>query len=396
MRAVDNADMNAVLPQAAPSFDLPDQSGQRHRLEDYRGRWVVLYFYPKDDTPGCTREACEFRDAQADLEGANAVVLGVSADDERSHGRFARKHGLNFPLLADEGARVARAYGAHGARTMFGRTFEGVVRQTFLIDPDGKIARAWDQVSVDGHAAQVRSALLEAQAPADSEAALTETLKREAAVAAVRHVASGMTVGLGTGSTARHAILEIGRLLREGALRDVSGVPTSLASDKLARDAGIPLVELGPGGLDLAIDGADEVAPNLDLIKGLGGALAREKIVEHHAREFVVVADTSKRVAVLGSVAPVPVELLPFGHRATLRALADLGASVSLRERGGEPALSDNGNLLALCRFGRIGDPRELDSRIKRVPGVVDTGLFLGMARVAYIANPNGVERLDA
>lgn len=229
-----------------------------------------------------------------------------------------------------------------------------------------------------------------------SDAGRTEALKRDAAVAAVRHVRSGMTVGLGTGSTARHAILEIGRLLREGALREVSGVPTSLASEALARQAGIPLVELGPAGVDVAIDGADEVGPNLDLIKGLGGALAREKVVEYHAREFVVVADASKRVDVLGSVVPVPVEVLDFGHRATLRALADLGASVRLRARDGEPERSDNGNLLALCRFGRIGDPRELDSRLKRVPGVVDTGLFLGMARVAYVAGPGGVERLDA
>ena len=164
--AADNARMTLAVTQTAPSFDLPDQSGTRHRLDDYRGRWVVLYFYQKDDTPGCTREACEFRDARPDLEGANAVVLGVSADDERSHGRFARKHNLNFPLLADEGARVARAYGAFGPKTMFGRTFESVIRRTFLIDPDGRIARVWDAVTVDGHAAEVRAALRSAQARA--------------------------------------------------------------------------------------------------------------------------------------------------------------------------------------------------------------------------------------
>lgn len=157
--------MTVHLSQPAPTFDLPDQTGQRHRLEDYRGRWVVLYFYPKDDTPGCTREACDFRDARAGLTGANAVVLGVSADDERSHARFADKHGLGFPLLADEGARVASAYGAYGPKTLFGRTFEGVLRRTFLIDPEGRIARAWDGVTVEGHAADVEAALREAQAP---------------------------------------------------------------------------------------------------------------------------------------------------------------------------------------------------------------------------------------
>jgi len=143
----------------APGFDLEDQDGRRHRLADYRGRWVVLYFYPKDDTPGCTKEACGFRDALPDLTGQNAVVLGMSADDRSSHERFARKHGLTFPLLVDPDKSVLEAYGAYGERSMYGRTFMGVKRISYLIDPEGKVARAWPKVQAAEHPAEVREAL---------------------------------------------------------------------------------------------------------------------------------------------------------------------------------------------------------------------------------------------
>ncbi|HKI58431.1 MAG TPA: peroxiredoxin [Trueperaceae bacterium] len=145
----------------APEFELEDQEGRRHRLSDYRGRWVVLYFYPKDDTPGCTKEACGFRDALPDLTGRNAVVLGMSADDRASHERFAGKHGLTFPLLVDPDKRVLEAYQAYGERSMYGRTFMGVKRITYLIDPDGKVARSWPKVQAAAHAAEVRGALVE-------------------------------------------------------------------------------------------------------------------------------------------------------------------------------------------------------------------------------------------
>ena len=145
----------------APNFTLSDQDGRSHTLEDYRGRWVVLYFYPKDDTPGCTKEACNFRDEKGRLEELGAVVLGVSADDVESHGRFHSKYGLNFPLLSDSQKNMIRAYGAWGTKTMYGREYEGVLRCTYLIDPQGRVARVWDKVKPDAHALEVAEALIE-------------------------------------------------------------------------------------------------------------------------------------------------------------------------------------------------------------------------------------------
>jgi peroxiredoxin Q/BCP len=147
----------------APDFALPDQEGRVHRLSDYRGRWVVLYFYPKDDTPGCTKEACGFRDRMGDLQALGAVVLGVSADDVASHKRFAEKYGLNFPLLADPERQAILAYRAWGKKNLYGKEYEGVLRQTFLIDPEGRIAKAWRKVSPEGHAEEVAEALRQAR-----------------------------------------------------------------------------------------------------------------------------------------------------------------------------------------------------------------------------------------
>jgi peroxiredoxin Q/BCP len=143
----------------APAFSLADQDGQTHRLKDYAGRPVVLYFYPKDDTPGCTTEACAFRDARPDFGKANAVVLGVSVLDSRSKAKFATKHGLNFPLLADENHAVADAYGAWQEKSLYGRRYMGVARVTYLIGPDGKVVKRWDKVSPSRHAAEVLGAL---------------------------------------------------------------------------------------------------------------------------------------------------------------------------------------------------------------------------------------------
>jgi peroxiredoxin Q/BCP len=143
----------------APGFALQDQDGKTHRLSDYAGRPVVLYFYPKDDTPGCTAEACGFRDAHPDLSKAGAVVLGVSILDTKSKAKFAGKHGLNFPLLADPGHEVAEAYGAWQQRSMYGRKYMGVARITYLIGPDGRVQRRWDTVSPAGHAADVLDVL---------------------------------------------------------------------------------------------------------------------------------------------------------------------------------------------------------------------------------------------
>jgi len=139
----------------APAFSLDDQDGKTHKLKDYAGRPVVLYFYPKDDTPGCTTEACAFRDAQPDFSKVKAVVLGVSVLDTRSKAKFAKKHGLNFPLLADEDHAVADAYGAWQEKSMYGRNYMGVARITYLIGPDGNVLKRWDKVSPATHADEV-------------------------------------------------------------------------------------------------------------------------------------------------------------------------------------------------------------------------------------------------
>lgn len=145
--------------KAAPAFHLADQAGEKHRLSQYKGQWVVLYFYPKDNTPGCTTQACGFRDAEDAVQARGAVVLGISPDDEKSKAKFASKYGLNFPILADEGAKVCSKYGVWQEKSMYGRTYMGVVRTTFLIDPQGKVAKRFDKVKVKGHTEAVLEAL---------------------------------------------------------------------------------------------------------------------------------------------------------------------------------------------------------------------------------------------
>jgi len=148
----------------APDFALPDESGTIHRLADQRGRWTVVYFYPKDDTPGCTVEACAFRDANDDLVAAGATVWGISPDDAGSHGRFRQKFHLTFPLLSDEDHAVAEAYGAWVEKVNYGKRYMGIQRSTFLVGPDGRVARAWHRVKPEGHPEEVRAALEAAQA----------------------------------------------------------------------------------------------------------------------------------------------------------------------------------------------------------------------------------------
>jgi peroxiredoxin Q/BCP len=141
--------------QKAPAFTLPDQKGQPHRLADLAGHPVVLYFYPKDNTPGCTTETCDFRDRLPDFRTRNAVVLGASILDETSKARFAAKHDVTFPLLADADHAVADRYGVWQEKSRYGRKYMGIVRTTYLIDPEGTVARRWDNVKVDGHAEAV-------------------------------------------------------------------------------------------------------------------------------------------------------------------------------------------------------------------------------------------------
>jgi len=145
----------------APTFSLTDQDGNTHRLADYKGRPVVLYFYPKDDTPGCTKEACAFRDNLPRFKPNKGVVLGVSILDGASKGRFAGKYALNFPLLADKNHAVAEKYGAWQQRSLYGRKFMGIARTTYLIGADGKVAKRWDNVKVDKHVDEVLAAIQE-------------------------------------------------------------------------------------------------------------------------------------------------------------------------------------------------------------------------------------------
>lgn len=148
----------------APDFTLPSDSGQKIKLSEFRGKPVVLYFYPKDDTPGCTKEACAFRDLQSEMQALGAVVLGVSADDVTSHAKFREKYKLNFPLLADTDHKVAEKYGAWREKVRFGKKSFGIQRSTFLIDGEGKIRKVWKSVQVNGHDQQVLAALRELSA----------------------------------------------------------------------------------------------------------------------------------------------------------------------------------------------------------------------------------------
>jgi peroxiredoxin Q/BCP len=145
----------------APAFTLKDQSGQIHRLSDYAGRPVILYFYPKDDTPGCTKETCDFQAKLPTFKPSKAVVLGMSILDEKSKAKFAGKHGITFPLLADADHAVAEKYGVWQEKSLYGRKFMGIARTTYLIGGDGKVVKRWDNVKVDGHADAVRAALTE-------------------------------------------------------------------------------------------------------------------------------------------------------------------------------------------------------------------------------------------
>lgn len=153
-----------VAGDPAPDFSLPDETGTSHRLADRRGTWTVVYFYPADDTPGCTTEACQFRDIHGEVAGTDAAVWGISPDSAASHRRFRAKFELPFTLLSDEDHAVAERYGAWVLKNNYGRESMGIQRSTFLVDPDGRVARAWPKVRADGHAAEVLAALAEARA----------------------------------------------------------------------------------------------------------------------------------------------------------------------------------------------------------------------------------------
>ncbi|MDD1746174.1 MAG: ribose-5-phosphate isomerase RpiA [Methanomassiliicoccales archaeon] len=217
-----------------------------------------------------------------------------------------------------------------------------------------------------------------------------EKKKKAAAEAAIELVKDGMVVGLGTGSTANFAIEGLGKRVGEG-LR-IRGVATSKATEELARRVGVPVVTLEEvGRLDLTIDGADEVDPQFNLIKGMGGALLREKIVAFASRQEVIIVDDSKLVDVLGTKSPLPVEVVPFGHLRTKDALESLGCKASLKG-GSSPFLTDNGNLIYECKFAKIEEPEILEAEIDLIPGVVESGLFIDLATKVVVASGRGIE----
>jgi len=230
---------------------------------------------------------------------------------------------------------------------------------------------------------------------------MSDLAKQTAAHAALAEVKPGMTIGLGTGSTAQHFVEEIGRLVRDGFR--CRCVPTSLATQTQARALGIPLVTLEDVDvLDLTVDGADELDRDLTLIKGGGGALLREKIVAAASRRMVVIADASKLVTTLGKF-PLPIEVNEFGLGATRRALAAIAAEfhaeggLDLRKgEGGVPFRTDGGHLIVDASFGRISDAKALSAALLNVPGVVQHGLFIDICATAYVADGSEVKKLDA
>ncbi|MGQ9507623.1 MAG: ribose-5-phosphate isomerase RpiA [Candidatus Bathycorpusculaceae bacterium] len=225
-----------------------------------------------------------------------------------------------------------------------------------------------------------------------------EEAKKNAALEAVKHVKDGFVVGLGSGSTAAYAIKEIGNRMKREKL-SVLGVPTSHQAFMFAVQCGIPITTLEEHPiLDLTIDGADQIDQELNLIKGMGGALAREKIVAFASKKLIIVADQSKKVKILGeNNHPVPIEVLPIAAPVLMQKIKEGGGKPSLREGTGKvgPVITDNGNVIIDVNFGLIRYPAKLETDLKRFPGVVETGLFVEMADLAYIGTPNKVEKFE-
>ncbi|HVP93281.1 MAG TPA: ribose-5-phosphate isomerase RpiA [Acidobacteriota bacterium] len=226
---------------------------------------------------------------------------------------------------------------------------------------------------------------------------MIEKEKRSAALEAVKHVKDGFIVGLGSGSTAAYAIEELGNRIKREKLC-VLGVPTSYQAFLLAVKHRIPLTTLEEHlKLDLTIDGADQIDDELNLIKGMGGALAREKIVASTSKKLIIVADESKKVKTLGeNNHPVPIEVLPFATSLAMHKIREIGGKSVLREGKDKvgPVVTDNGNVIIDAHFGLLRKPEELENRLRTLPGVVETGLFVKMTDVAYVGRRSGVEKL--
>ena len=220
--------------------------------------------------------------------------------------------------------------------------------------------------------------------------------KKRAGLEAAKHVKDNLVIGLGSGNTAAYAIQEVGKRVKKDNLK-VLGVPTSSQAMFLAVECGIPLTTLDEQPkIDLTIDGADQIDGALNLIKGMGGALTREKIVASASKELVIVADETKFAERLGTNQPLPVEVLPFALSAVMSKTHEIGGKPTLRKGTGKvgPIVTDNGNFIIDADFGPINDPYKLNMQLKMIPGVIETGLFIEMADIVYVGKPNSVQKL--
>lgn len=219
-------------------------------------------------------------------------------------------------------------------------------------------------------------------------------MKKMAAEKAVEHVDNGMVIGLGTGSTVKYAIKKLGEMVNTGL--KIEGIPTSLRTKKLATEYNIPLVDLNDyTEIDLTIDGADEVDSNLNLIKGGGGALTREKIIAYHSKKEIIVIDETKVVKKLGIDSPVPVEVTKYGWNATKKTLKELGCTAELRTIMDEVYITDNSNYILDCDFGKINEPEALEKEINSIPGVIENGLFIDLVDEVIVGSKQGIITLE-
>ena len=219
-------------------------------------------------------------------------------------------------------------------------------------------------------------------------------MKKMAAEKAVEHVDNGMVIGLGTGSTVKYAIKKLGEMVNTGL--KIEGIPTSLRTKKLATEYDIPLVDLNDyTEIDLTIDGADEVDSHLNLIKGGGGALTREKIIAYHSKKEIIVIDEAKVVKKLGIDSPVPVEVTKYGWNATKKTLEELGCTAELRTIMDEVYITDNSNYILDCDFGKINEPEALEKEINSIPGVIENGLFIDLVDEVIVGSKQGIITLE-
>jgi ribose 5-phosphate isomerase A len=218
-----------------------------------------------------------------------------------------------------------------------------------------------------------------------------EELKKLAGEKAVDHIEDGMIIGLGTGSTVEYMLRKLGELVREGL--DIEGIPTSIHTKRIAKEEKIPLITLEEKPvIDVTVDGADEVDSNLNLIKGGGGALVREKIIAFNSKKVIIVIDDSKVVKALGIDFPLPVEVVKFGWTSTKKSLEEFDCNVELRQiMENEPFITDNGNYILDCEFDRINEPEQLEIDINNIPGVVENGLFIGLVDEVIVGAKQGI-----